>query len=768
MRAIRKMQRVIAALFILVLLAFCGLRIYRRLTVDVTPPVITCSTDSIDVSVTAGEEALLQGVMASDDRDGDLTDQILIKGVSPSLTDSSAQVTYIVFDSANNMATVTRTVRYTDYEAPRFALSQPLVYPAGQTVTLLDRLTASDVLDGDISSGIRITSQNVINSQPGVYSVTAQVDSRLGSTVVLPLKVVITAGGPQLITLSDYLVYLPRGSAFDAAGYIQSVTAPDGTALSAGQVSIESPVDRPSPERIMWVTASPPRARAIPSIWRWWWNKGGIVMDENNQGLQWSHIEPLCILRALARQLWMLLLAALTCAMAAWIVLTCFVTQQYTSSTTFSVTTRTSNLYYTNITAAADVAASYSQLLQSRVLRQTMEQNLGMPLNGTVSAQQLGETNLIRVTVTAGTPRQALVLLKAVSDNYGSLSAHVSSTAVLSQLNSPSLSVAPSRSYNVPRICLMAAIAGAALTALGVAWASVTSGTVQTQEGARSDLDAKLISTVPHEGRRTRKLLGWMDDRRERRSRRAGKRLRRNLNISSPAISFAFTESIHRIAEKFQHEHAKGRRVFLFSSVSAAEGKSTLAANTAISLASRGVSVLFIDLDLRRPVQSEMLGLSVKQKNELGTLLTESAAPEKILSAAVTDPATGLHSLLSTKSYTDVIELLASDQLAKVVALARERYDYVIIDSPPLGFFSDSELLSDLSDASVLVVRQDTVPAPEINDAIDALRAGKAEFLGCILNDMAHLAAWSSGYGYGYGKKYDKYGYGQHSARKTQ
>mgnify|MGYP002916615918 CR=1 FL=1 len=160
------------------------------------------------------------------------------------------------------------------------------------------------------------------------------------------------------------------------------------------------------------------------------------------------------------------------------------------------------------------------------------------------------------------------------------------------------------------------------------------------------------ISTVPHEGRQTRKLLGWMDDCRERRSRRGGKRLRRNLNISSPAISFAFTESIHRIAEKFQHEHAKGRRVFLFSSVSAAEGKSTLAANTAISLASRGVSVLFIDLDLRRPVQSEMLGLSVKQKNELGTLLSESADPEKILSAAVTDPSTGLHSLLSTKSYT--------------------------------------------------------------------------------------------------------------------
>ena len=229
MRAIRKMQRVVIALFILVLLAFCGLRIYRRVTVDTTPPVITCSSDSIDVSVTAGEDALLQGVMASDDRDGDLTDQILIKGVTPALADSSAQVTYIVFDSANNMATVTRTVRYTDYQAPRFALSRPLVYPLGQTVTLLDRLTASDVLDGDISKTIRITSQNIVNSQPGVYNV------------------VITTGETQLIWLKDYLIYLSQGASFDAAGYIDSVVAPDGSTLAASQVSVDDPVNTSVP-----------------------------------------------------------------------------------------------------------------------------------------------------------------------------------------------------------------------------------------------------------------------------------------------------------------------------------------------------------------------------------------------------------------------------------------------------------------------------------------------------------------------------------------
>lgn len=173
-------------------------------------------------------------------------------------------------------------------------------------------------------------------------------------------------------------------------------------------------------------------------------------MEEKNRGLQWSHIEPYCLLRTLLRQLWMLLLAALTCAMAAWIVLSCFVTQQYTSSTTFAVTARASTLYYTNITAAADMASSYTQLLQSRVLRQTMEQDLGMSLDGTVSAQQLGETNLIRVTVTAGTPRQALVLLKAVSDNYGSLSAHVPPRRCCPSLTPPACPWPPPAAITCP------------------------------------------------------------------------------------------------------------------------------------------------------------------------------------------------------------------------------------------------------------------------------------------------------------------------------
>ena len=129
---------------------------------------------------------------------------------------------------------------------PLFAL----MYSRGNVTGAMGVLllsAASDVLDGDISKTIRITSQNIVNSQPGVYNVTAQVDSRLGEPVVLPLKVVITTGETQLIWLKDYLIYLSQGASFNAAGYIDSVVAPDGSTLAASQVSVDDPVNTSVP-----------------------------------------------------------------------------------------------------------------------------------------------------------------------------------------------------------------------------------------------------------------------------------------------------------------------------------------------------------------------------------------------------------------------------------------------------------------------------------------------------------------------------------------
>lgn len=218
----RILQRGIVALFLLTLLAFGGLKYYLYTSIDRIPPVITCDSDVVEVRVGAGEEALLAGVTARDNADGDVTGSVMIKGVSQLITADTAKVTYIAFDSSNNMATASRTVRYTNYEKPRFVLTQPMVFLVGSQVRLLDRLTASDVIDGDISENIGVTTQNVNAYTPGVYNVTVQVTNSLGDVESLPLKVTVASGSQYLldVRLSEYITYLKVGDRFDPAAYI--------------------------------------------------------------------------------------------------------------------------------------------------------------------------------------------------------------------------------------------------------------------------------------------------------------------------------------------------------------------------------------------------------------------------------------------------------------------------------------------------------------------------------------------------------------------
>ena len=275
----------------------------------------------------------------------------------------------------------------------------------------------------------------------------------------------------------------------------------------------------------------------------------------------------------------------------------------------------------------------------------------------------------------------------------------------------------------------------------------LSGGTVQTAGSAEQLLDAKIIGTIPHE-----KQLGlWL---------RGSRRNKKVLHVTSPNVSFAFAEAIHRTASKFEQEKGKGSSVFLLTSVSESEGKSTVAANVALSLAQKKAKVLLIDLDLRRPVQAKNLHLIPQPEEELGALLAAEASPETMLSLVKTEPITGLQALLSCQSYKKTVELISSENLKELVRLARSSYDYIIIDLPPVGYFSESEAMLELADCSALVVRQDVVPYPVINDNIDALREGRAAFLGIILNDMYTMSSAVSRYGYGYGKYgYGKYGY---------
>ena len=238
------------------------------------------------------------------------------------------------------------------------------------------------------------------------------------------------------------------------------------------------------------------------------------------------------------------------------------------------------------------------------------------------------------------------------------------------------------------------------------------------------------------------------------------------LLISNPTTSFQYMESIHQLRARVEHvKHRYGCKTFLVTSVSENEGKSTVAANLALSLAKRHKKVLLVDCDLRKSAQHLIFDETEKHVT-LNALLRDNLDPEQLVKALHYRKAENLFILYAANVQRHSAELLGSGKMAQLLQVLRKGFEYVVLDSSPMGFFTDSEVLCDLADASILVVRQDLLPDRTVNDAIDSLSRCKAKFLGYVFNDLhtLNLAAGIVGgkrYGYGYNRKYG-YSYGYH------
>lgn len=244
-------MRIIKILLVLVLAVVAVLYFFQDLTNQFSsskePPVLTCDSELLEISVSDGKEAMLTGITAADDQDGDLTGQVLVTGVSQLVGDNTAKVTYAVFDSDDNMATLTRSVRYTDYRLPRFSLEEPLTYGSTENMALLDRLHAEDTIDGDVTGNIRVSYlEETEDSQ--VCDIKVQVTNSMGDTAWLTLPVILVedTGRWVDISLSDYLIYLEQGSRFNARGYLRQA-ALNGNSIGTDQVSVSGEVDTDTP-----------------------------------------------------------------------------------------------------------------------------------------------------------------------------------------------------------------------------------------------------------------------------------------------------------------------------------------------------------------------------------------------------------------------------------------------------------------------------------------------------------------------------------------
>lgn len=203
------------------------------------------------------------------------------------------------------------------------------------------------------------------------------------------------------------------------------------------------------------------------------------------------------------------------------------------------------------------------------------------------------------------------------------------------------------------------------------------------------------------------------------------------------------TEAYRVIRTSIQFAQAgKELKTLAVTSCTPNEGKSMTIANLAVVLTQAGKSVLLLDCDMRNPTVHKNFGLS----NKLG--LSSCISMGTALSDAVQKTSIeGLYALTGGVIPPNPSELLGSEQMKNVLQRAKEQYDYVLIDTPPVMPVTDALIVSRFVDGMILVIASAEVKVEMARDVKNQLVNAGANILGVVLNKVR---SEHHGYGYGY------------------
>lgn len=206
----------------------------------------------------------------------------------------------------------------------------------------------------------------------------------------------------------------------------------------------------------------------------------------------------------------------------------------------------------------------------------------------------------------------------------------------------------------------------------------------------------------------------------------------------------AYCEEYRALRTQILHRSEKQTlKSIVVASVNPGEGKSLTALNLAWMLAQTdGVRCLIIDSDLRRPRLASYLG--IETDGGLSDVLTGRA---KVHDSIVKLEPSGLHLLPGGYARRDVAELLSGYRFRDVLRETREMFDYVLIDAPPLGIFTDANLLINQADGALLVIRSGKTKYSAVDRVLESLPRDR--MLGVVLNEGEDLDASRT--------KYDEY-----------
>lgn len=428
----------------------------------------------------------------------------------------------------------------------------------------------------------------------------------------------------------------------------------------------------------------------------------------------------------------------------------------YKSEAIFSVSADITNnndvfgySYYYDNTAAQQAAELFPYILQSDAMIERLKLKLDTSfINGSISASSVAETNLFILTVNSTSSTEAYRILTAVIDVYPQMSYLMSGDIQLKMTQEPTIENEPYNTREWIPSAVKGGIVGASIGVFFLIIWAVMQKTVKTSSEVKAFLNVPYLGSVP-----------VIKARRKRQE-------RKNLTIDKNNADSPFNEAFRSIRLKLVRILTKeNAKVLLFTSTLQNEGKTTVAVNTAITLAKDGHKVVVVDADLRNASVKKLLKIE-KETIGLGEYLERDNVTNIDI---IHNKENNLYLLAGDPKNYNMNRVFKRSKLEQILNVLSQNFDYVIMDAPPCAVTADTLKLCRYVQKIVYVIRQDYANQAQIFSSVHSLYDNGADVCGFVMNfktGKSGMEKYNYGYKYGYGYGYGyshKYGYGEKS-----
>lgn len=409
----------------------------------------------------------------------------------------------------------------------------------------------------------------------------------------------------------------------------------------------------------------------------------------------------------------------------------------YRCEATFAVKTSLDSNNKSN--SDSDVGESFSYIFSSNVFKKTIEKAMNVDsLNGTFHADVYEGTNVLHVYAYSPSALTSYNMMKALMNNYQDISNLVVGNTNIDVIKDISVPESPDNVLNHQRNIMLIGGLSFVCCLVILVFFSFMNNTIKDKYEIESKLNLHLIGSLPKES----KIISLK-----------GLKRKKSILISQFSTSFHYVEACKRIRSRIERYCKKHHsKVIMITSSLENEGKSSIAVNIALSLAMNKHKVLLIDADLRKPSLHLILDELTKHKG-IENYLCEDVLFDDVV---VCLDHYQIDAIFGYSTIDNVSDYIQSDKMDELLNEARKRYDYIIVDSAPSRFLSDSRMLSSLVDGIVLVVKQNFANVSTILNTIEKISLSKTNIIGCI-NNQSMSFNLSSGKYYGYKYGYNRY-----------